>query len=102
MKYAPIAFFAYKRPEHTKKSLESLFQNEGAESSELFIFCDGAKGSEDQEEVNQVREVVKSKQWCAVTHIIEREKNLGLANSVIQGVTDLCNRYGRVIVIHLL
>jgi len=43
MNYAPIAFFAYKRPEHTRKSLELLSQNMGAESSELFIFCEGAK-----------------------------------------------------------
>jgi hypothetical protein len=99
MKLAPIAFFAYKRPEHTKQSLESLAQNEGAELSELFIFCDAPKKPEDQEAVTQVREVVRSKQWCGKVHIIEREQNLGLANSIIQGVTELCSKYGKVIVL---
>ena len=32
---APIVFFAYKRPEHTQRSLESLSQNIGAKDSEL-------------------------------------------------------------------
>ena len=96
---APIAFFAYKRPEHTRKSLESLAKNHGAESSELFIFCDGVKKLEDKEAHQQVREVVKSQRWCGQVHIIEREHNMGLANSVIKGVTDLCGKYGKVIVL---
>ena len=99
MKLSPIAFFAYKRPEHTKKSLKSLFQNESAESSELFIFCEGAKRPEDKESVRQVRQVARSKQWCGKVHIIEHEKNLGCANSIIYGVTKLCEEYGSVIVI---
>jgi hypothetical protein len=99
MSLAPIAFFAYKRPEHTKKSLESLAKNHGAELSELFIFCDGIKKPEDSEAIQQVRDVVRSQQWCGQVHIIEREQNMGLAKSVIHGVTDLCAKYGRVIVL---
>lgn len=99
MSLAPIAFFAYKRPEHTKKSLESLAKNHGAESSELFVFCDGIKKPEDSEAIQQVRDVVRSQQWCGQVHIIEQEQNMGLAKSVIHGVTDLCSKYGRVIVL---
>ena len=99
MSLAPIAFFAYKRPEHTKKSLESLAKNHGAELSELFIFCDGIKKPEDSEAIQQVRDVVRSQQWCGQVHIIEQEQNMGLAKSVIHGVTDLCAKYGRVIVL---
>lgn len=99
MKKAPIAFFTYKRPRHTLRSLESLAQNEGAAESELFIFCDAPKRQEDQESVKQVREVVRSKQWCGTVNIIERETNFGCDNSIISGVTQLCTEYGRVIVI---
>jgi hypothetical protein len=99
MKLSPIAFFAYKRPEHTRKSLESLSRNEGAESSDLFIFCEGAKRFEDEEAVRQVRQVVRSKQWCKNVHIIEHEKNMGCANSIIYGVTKICEEYGSVIVV---
>jgi hypothetical protein len=79
--------------------LESLARNERAAESELFIFCDAPKRQEDQESVKQVREVVRSKKWCGTVNIIERETNLGLANSIIRGVTDLCDEYGSVIVI---
>jgi len=99
MNLAPIAFFAYKRPEHTQRSLESLAKNHGAESSELFVFCDGSKKPEDDEAVNQVRQIAKSQQWCGQVHIIEREQNIGLANSIIRGVTELCSKYGKVIVL---
>lgn len=99
MSKAPIVFFAYKRPEHTQRSLESLSQNIGAKDSELFIYCDGIKRAEDHSSVELVRQIVRSKQWCGTVHIIEREQNIGLANSVISGVTEICDRYGRVIVL---
>jgi hypothetical protein len=95
----PIAFFAYKRPTHTSQSLGSLARNEGAEESTLFIFCDGPKGPEDEEAVRQTREVVRSKQWCGTVYVIERENNLGCANSIISGVTSVCDEYGCVIVL---
>ena len=97
--FAPIAFFAYKRPDHTKRSLESLAKNYGSASSELFVFCDGAKKPEDMQVVQEVRQIVKSQEWCGRVHIIERKQNIGLANSIIYGVTELCSRYGRVIVL---
>ena len=96
---APIAFFTYIRPEHTRLALESLKENHGAESSELYIYCDGPKSASENILINQVREIVKSKKWCGTVHVIERETNMGLANSVIAGVTDLCEKFGRVIVI---
>jgi len=43
---APIAYFTYNRPEHTKISLEALNKNELAEKSEILIFSDGAKNND--------------------------------------------------------
>lgn len=99
MSLAPIAFFAYKRPQHTLNALESLAKNIEADKSELFIFCEAPKNPQDWVLVNQVREIVRQKQWCKAVHIIERETNLGCANSIIEGVTKICDRYGRVIVL---
>lgn len=99
MTLSPVALFAYKRPVHTRRVLESLVANECASKSELFIFCDGPARPEDTEAVKEVRRLVKSRQWCGKVNIIERYKNLGLANSIIIGVTELCDKYGRVIVL---
>lgn len=96
--FAPIALFTFKRPEHTKRVLESLSKNPEFVDSPLFIYCDGARNDAELVQVEETRSLIHS--W---THpnkvVIERDRNWGLANSVITGVTDLCERFGRVIVV---
>jgi hypothetical protein len=99
VKLAPIAFFVYKRPEHTLRALEALSRCELAAESVLYIFCDGAKRPEDAAAVQQVRDVVAARQWCGTVEIIESDANKGLACSIIAGVGRLCEEYGRVIVL---
>jgi hypothetical protein len=99
MNIAPIAFFAYKRPSQTLKALSALAECELASQSKLYIFCDGAKRPEDQEQVDKVREIAASRMWCGEVNIVRRDVNLGLANSIMEGVTKLCADYGRVIVL---
>lgn len=98
MSYSPIALFVYKRPEHTRRVLESLMQCPEFDDSPLYIFCDGAKKEEDKDKVIQAREVVRS-MVGAKAEIVESPTNRGLANSITSGVTSLCNKYGRVIVL---
>jgi GT2 family glycosyltransferase len=99
MSKAPIAFFTYNRPEHTCQSLRSLAENPEARESELFIFCDAPKKTEHKKGVDEVRHIVRSRQWCGSVHIIEHEENMGCAASVIEGVTQVCEASGRIIVI---
>ncbi|NJN11914.1 MAG: glycosyltransferase [Richelia sp. RM2_1_2] len=98
MNYSPIALFIYKRPEHTRRTLESLMQCPEFADSPLYVFCDGAKKEEDKEKVMQAREVARS-MVGAKAEIIESPTNRGLANSIISGVTNLCDQYQRVIVV---
>ena len=98
MNYSPIALFIYKRPEHTRRTLESLMQCQEFANSPLYVFCDGAKKEKDQEQVMQAREVVRSLVGTKA-EIIESTTNRGLANSIISGVTSLCDQYQRVIVV---
>jgi GR25 family glycosyltransferase involved in LPS biosynthesis len=96
---APIALFVYKRLWHTQKTVESLIKNHMAGESELFIFADGAKSFEDEKKVSEVREFIKDIKGFKNVTIIERGKNLGLANSIIDGVNTVINRFGRIIVL---
>ena len=98
MTFAPIALFVYKRPEHTRKAIESLIENAEFPDSPLYVFCDGARHEKDIPLVQETRKVIRSYKLENVT-IIEREENMGLANSIITGVTELCNKYCRVIVV---
>lgn len=99
---APIVLFIYNRPEHTLQTLDALSKNTLAKASDLIIFCDGSKENATQEQIekiNQAREIAKSKQWCKTVEIRESEKNKGLATSIIEGVTETVNKYGKIIVL---
>ena len=96
--FAPIVLFVYNRPEHTRKTVEALLRNCGAEQTEIYIFCDAAKNDNAREKVDAVRDYVGSIKGFKAIHITEREENYGLAKSVISGVTQVVNEKDRVIV----
>jgi len=97
MQYAPIVLFVYNRPHHLRQIVDSLSKNSLAGESELFIFSDGPKDKETQENVTKVRGYIKTITGFKSITIIERERNLGLAESVIAGVTEIIAKYGRII-----
>jgi hypothetical protein len=70
-----------------------------AQDSKLFIFCDGAKNNDEEDRVKEVRRIAKQKNWCGQVEIRLQESNRGLARSLISGITEVCELYGRVIVI---
>jgi hypothetical protein len=99
---APIVLFAYNRPEHLAKTLYSLSQNRLADKSTLYIYCDGPKincNEEELKKIAKVRETAKEKQWCKTTIVIEAELNKGLAASIKNGITEIIEQYGKVIVL---
>jgi hypothetical protein len=95
---APIAVFVYKRPPHTARLIDSLLQNDAVSRSPVFVFCDGARAPDEDDAVAATRRVIRER-LGAHCEIIERETNRGLAASIIAGVTELTERYGRVIVL---
>ena len=96
---APIVLFIYNRPWHTQQTVETLQKNELANESELFIYSDAAKNEQASESVNAVREYIKTINGFKEITIILRDKNWGLADSIIDGVTKIVNEYGRIIVL---
>lgn len=99
---APIIVFCYNRPWHVEQTLEALSRNELADQSTLYIYCDGPKpdaSTEQLQKIQDVRQVVRRRQWCKEVYIVEREKNIGLMNNIAEGVTYIVNKYGRVIVL---
>lgn len=95
--FAPIALFVYNRPNHTRQTVESLQKNKLAKESDLFIFADGAKAEKDKEAVQQVADYITTVDGFKSVTIVKQEKNLGLANSIIGGVTRLSESYGKFI-----
>jgi GT2 family glycosyltransferase len=102
MDLAPIVLFVYNRPQHARKTLEALALNKLADRSVLYIFSDGPKedaGSEIVSNIIEVRKVIHEKNWCGKVYIIESGLNKGLVSSIIEGVTEIVNKHGRVIVL---
>jgi hypothetical protein len=94
---SPIVLFVYNRPEHTRRTLESLRDNVLASDSELFVYSDGPRSDLDRAAVEEIRRFLPTIEGFKRITLVERESNLGLARSVISGVTDVITQYGRII-----
>jgi len=99
MNLSPIVLFVYNRPWHTQQTIEALQKNELAKESELFIYSDEAKNEEARQSVDEVRDYVDSVDGFKKVTVIKRDKNWGLADSIIDGVTKIVNEYGKIIVL---
>ncbi len=99
---APLILFVYNRVNHTKQTLKAVSENILAKDTDLFLFSDGAKGENDRLKVAQVRRYIDEFEEDNVFKNVYIEKascNNGLANSIINGVSKVIRKYGKVIVL---
>lgn len=99
IKNAPILLFCYKRLDSLQQTVKALEKCALAQESELYIFSDGAKTDKDQLQIDQVRSFARSIKGFKKIAIKESAKNKGLANSIIEGVTEVMKFSDRVIVL---
>jgi hypothetical protein len=95
---APIALFVYNRPEHTRRTLESLSANRGYDPSLITVFADGpppAAAPALRDSIAQTRAVVRE----FSLRIVESPVNLGLGASILRGVTTILENHDCVIVL---
>lgn len=101
-KLAPVVVFCYNRVDHLEKTLVALSLNVLAKDSELIIFSDGPKNGTDKKGVQEVRVFLENFKTTSIFKSIEvfaAIENLGLANSIIKGVSRVINSYGKIIVV---
>lgn len=96
---APVLLFTYNRPEETRQTLAALQKNVGAEATELFVFSDAPVNTDAESGVRQVRDLLRTVTGFRSVTVVEQERNLGLADSVIGGVTKLFREYESLIVL---
>lgn len=95
---APIAIFIYKRPDHLKRTLQTLIANRGFKPNRVTVFADGPKCDDDVPAVEGARKTAIDFLGPTARYVFADE-NQGLANSVIGGVKRLVSEQGRVIVL---
>jgi hypothetical protein len=96
---APILLFTYKRLETLKITVEALKANYLADQSDLYVFSDGAKKPSDQPIIAEIRDYIATISGFKQIHIIESDKNKGLATSIIDGVSHVLQQHDKVIVL---
>jgi hypothetical protein len=96
---APLVLFAYNRPRHLERVIEALRRDPLSERTRLVVFSDGPADGADEERVKAVRSVLDGIRGFASVEIVKRERNLGLARSVIGGVSEVIEVFGEVVVL---
>lgn len=109
MTLAPVIIFNYNRLDHSRQTWEALSRNQYAAETELYLYCDGPKANAPDEMRQHIAELhAQAKQYAIdapkqgkfkAVHVICAEKNKGLANSIIGGVSEVIAKHGRVIVL---
>lgn len=99
--YAPIVLFAFNRLEPLKACVASLLCNTEAEETDLIVFVDGPRANKDgeAEKVEAVRLFAESITGFKSLETHFSDSNKGLGPSLIAGITEVMNRYGRAIVV---
>lgn len=96
---APIAIFAYNRRDNLERVFSALQMCNGFDRSPVIIFVDGPKSDKDRAQVEEVRGFVRSLNLPNIVEVVIRDKNMGLKDSIYDGVTKVCAQYGRIIVL---
>lgn len=99
MRLAPICLFTYNRLAETEQTIEHLKRNFLAKQSELFIFSDSYKNEKSKSKVEAVRDYIRTVDGFKSVTIFEMSANMGLANSIISGVSKIIKKYGKAIVL---
>ncbi len=99
MSPTPIALFTYNRPAYTRRVLTLLEACSRLDECSLYICCDAPRGPDHAEAVAVSRQIVHDWADAHPAHVIERGTNVGLARSIVEVVTELCEEHGRVIVL---
>ncbi len=99
---APVALFAYRRPKHLKRTLDSLASAHMARETQLYIFCDGPAidaTKEVRDLIAEVRTIAENENRFAEVIVKTSTSNIGLGKSVVSGVTEVINRHQSIIVL---
>jgi hypothetical protein len=96
--FGPVAIFAFRRPDHLRRCVESLQRCPEFTDSRIFLFADGARDDGDRTAVADTRRVARDLLGAHADYRFS-DRNRGLAASIIDGVSELVDRFGRVIVV---
>lgn len=98
-KLAPVVVFAFRRGDHLRETLTALARCTDSAETDVVIFIDGAKTDAQIHDVEKTFAVANSAYGFKSCTVHLRDSNLGLKRNIIEGVSTVLSREGRVIVL---
>ena len=99
MNVSPVVVFAYNRPSHLRETLSALAANELAKKTPVYIYIDGPRSERDHEPIRKVQDLVSRCTDLNIVGCVNADRNRGLSESVIAGVSSVLAEHGSVIVL---
>lgn len=96
---APVVIFAFNRPDHLKRCIDSLVRNKESEFTEFWVFVDGPRNAIDKIKVREVVQILDKYNAYKNWHFQFSERNLGLAKSIISGLNKVFEKSERAIIV---
>jgi len=84
-----VVIFCYKRLDHLKKVIDSIQSNSNHLNFTYYVYSDASRSIDDASEVVKVRNYLSNLKNNLEFNLILRKQNFGLANNIINGVTEV-------------
>ena len=95
---SPIAFFAFNRPFHTLRALQSLCMNPEVNETDLYAFIDGPRKISETQLIDNVEKIIESFSGKFNSLKVYRSKvNQGGAINQKKGISNVLSKYQSVI-----
>jgi hypothetical protein len=96
--HAPVVMIGYNREWAIKKSLTNLSQCKGVEKRDVFVYIDAPYRIEDARSVSEMIDAAQEfKNKIPKLRIISRSVNYGVPGNLVEAITEIVNKYGRII-----
>lgn len=100
MQASPIVMIAYKRYDLVDRVLSNIEKCDTVQEHDIFMFIDGFRNESDVEGVKQTELVVRGHQKALPRlNVVVRERNYGCRENIVDAITQIINKFGRVIVV---
>ena len=99
MNLAPLVIFAYNRPYHFNRTLNSILENDLIDKTNIYIFVDGPKNNYDKSKILEIKRIIELKLANFSVVVKFNEENHGLSNSIIRGINKVLERNDKIIVL---
>ena len=98
---SPLLLIAYKRTDTLGHALSALAKCKGLNDRPVFAYLDGARSPADETDIENVHKMfVDFKSTvCPELQIVRREKNYGCRENIVSAITEVINKYGRLIIV---